>query len=95
MAKATVIQPKPVKQPPRKIVLELTEGEADFLLGISLHIGGHPTNSPRKYAVRIGDALYAALGVGADQTDAARLRDKTASPKGTIYFRDYPANFRG
>jgi len=89
MAKATKITPKPVKQPPAKIVLELSEGEADFVLGLLDSIGGSPTNSPRKYAERINRALTEALGHGPQGTDAHKLIDPNAGRKNSIYFRDY------
>lgn len=73
MAKATRIEPKPVKQPPVKILLELSEGEADFILGITSRIGGSMTDSPRKYNDRIQEALTGALGVRWDDTDSYPL----------------------
>lgn len=73
MAKATRIEPKPVKQPPVKILLELSEGEADFILGITARIGGSTTGSPRKYNEPIQEALSEALGISWDETDAYGL----------------------
>jgi hypothetical protein len=89
MAKATKIAPKPVKQPPAKIMLELSEGEADFILGLLDSIGGSPTNSPRKYADCLNTALSGALGHGPADTDAHKLIDPLAGRKNSIYFREY------
>lgn len=88
MAKATVINPKPVKQPPRRVILELTDGEADFILGVTNRVGGSPTASPRKYSERIRAALRDALGVDPFRTDA----DKLMSSASRIYFNEYPVN---
>jgi len=84
MAKATRIDPKPVKQPPPKYVLELSEGEADFILGITASIGGSSTNSPRKYSDALRDALMDATGISAFDTDAYALK-----VRGAINFADY------
>lgn len=91
MAKATKITPKPVKQPSAKIVLELSEGEADFILGITHAIGGDPQKSPRKYAQALEEALTEALGYAVNGTDAYKLMDPSmpACRKGAIYFREY------
>jgi hypothetical protein len=86
MAKATKITPKPVKQPPVRYVLELSEGEADFILALTRYIGGDPANSPRKYSVRIQHALEDATGQSAADTDAAKLAS------GGIRFEDYGTN---
>jgi len=83
MAKATVITPKPVRQPPKKIILELTEGEADFLIAVLSRIGGSPTKSPRKYQERISAPLVEALGFDFYGTDAHKLST------GDIGFRNY------
>lgn len=73
MATVKVIEPKPVKQPPKRIVLELSEGEADFVLAMSGIVTGSPKHSPRKYADRIFRELSAALGVNGEDTDAYKL----------------------
>lgn len=67
----------------RKVTLSLTEGEADFILGVAAQMGGHPARSPRKYAKRVRSALEAALGYDFSQTDAYNLG------LGAIEFRDY------
>jgi len=89
MAKATKIAPKPVKQPPAKIVLELSEGEADFILGMTEFISGHPSKSPRKYANALREALTSALGIRAKDTDAAHLYSEVLSIRGSVHFSDY------
>lgn len=90
MAKATVIQLKPVKQPPKKIILELSEGEADFIYAVTHRVAGSPTASPRKYSERVHAALKAALGIDGHQTDAHRLMSNASR----IYFNEYPDGFR-
>lgn len=87
MAKATLVKAKPVKQPPNKVILELSEGEADFILALTARIGGHPEHSPRKYSERICTALTVALGFAWDGTDAEKLM--TSSSR--IYFNNYRA----
>lgn len=77
----TISQPRKVK----RVQLELTEGEADFLLATMASIAGHPRNSPRKYAERIRNALTAATGLDYSRADAYRLK----TPTSAIYFRDY------
>lgn len=69
--RATVRQVK--LHSPRTIRLELTEGEADFLLGVLAQTGGHLTNSPWKYARRMADALEGAMGYDASETDAYKM----------------------
>lgn len=85
MAKATVVRPKPVKQPPVKVILELSEGEADFILGVTGKIGGSPDRSPRKYSDRIRAALTGALGYDWHETDAF----KHSSRGPALYFNAY------
>jgi hypothetical protein len=89
MAKATLVRPKPVRQPTGKVVLELTEGEADFILAVTAFIAGDYERSPRKYSDRIRRALETALGIGYTQTDAYKLRDRLNLFYGGIWFRDY------
>lgn len=88
MAKATVITPKPVRQPPKKIVLELSEGEADFILAVCGRVTGSMSNSPRKYASRIYSELIKVkvLGGVASTTDAYKLM----SSDSRVSFEDYP-----
>jgi hypothetical protein len=75
----------------RKINLELTEGDADFLLAVLNLIGGNAKNSPRKYGDRISAALKEATGLSADDTDAYELVAGNGSgSRGAIYFNDYP-----
>lgn len=58
---------------PRHIVLTLTEGEADFILGVLGNVGGHPAKSPRKYADRIVKALHRVSGYHFTETDSFQL----------------------
>jgi hypothetical protein len=88
MAKATKITPKPVKTPPARIVLELSEGEADFILGVTSVIGGDPQKSPRKYSEALHTALREALGYSAFSTDAHKLISAHGRA-GSIYFKNY------
>lgn len=74
-----VRQPKRVK----RVQLTLTEGEADFLLALMAHVGGDQKKSPRKYAIRIREALSRALGIDYKGTDAYQLSE------GRIKFSDY------
>ena len=95
MAKATYIKPKPVRPPRGKVVLELTEGEADLILCVmSGFIGGDPENSPRKYADRIAYALESALDLDYKATDAYSLNKPPIVGHG-VYFNDYPVNSHG
>lgn len=71
MAKAKVIEPPP--QPPRRVLLTLTEGEADFLMAMCARTCGDPRRSPRKYERRITSALTEALGYAFWSTDAHNL----------------------
>ena len=68
-----------------RVQLTLTEGEADFILGLMGRIGGDPVASPRKYQQRVKDALEAALGYHYSETDSAKL-----VREGNIFFKDYP-----
>lgn len=61
------------KQTPNVFTVEVTEGEADFILGLLAYVGGHAKRSPRKYADRIRVALSKAVGYDYDETDAFRL----------------------
>lgn len=67
----------------RNVTLKLTEGEADFILGVCALVSGHPTRSPRKYGVRIANALEDALGYDFEDADASQLA------LGNIAFRNY------
>jgi hypothetical protein len=53
VAEETVV----VKKQTSVIVLELTENEAKFLQFLTMHIGGVPNKTPRKYSDRISNAL--------------------------------------
>lgn len=88
MAKATFVTAKPVKQPPNKVILELTEGEADLIYFLTGRVTGSD-NSPRKYATRVFSALADALGIMSSQTDAAKLFMHGHGP--FTHFIDYPA----
>jgi hypothetical protein len=68
---------------PRNIRLDLTEGEADFLLGLVASVGGSETNSPRKYAKRILKALRRVTGYDYTETDSLALLH------GHVEFLDY------
>jgi hypothetical protein len=79
MAKATR---KPVVPQPTEYVLELTEDEAKFLVGVLNRIGGSPENSPRG----ISDDILSALS---PLVDYYSLPDTALKPgKQSIYFRD-------
>jgi hypothetical protein len=74
MAKATaikhyIVRPKRV----RRVILELTEGEADFLINVCGRIEGDSNDSPVKYAVRIRKALSKLVGYDWLETDAFQL----------------------
>lgn len=70
------------------IMLELGEGEADFLQTVMAKIGGSETDSPRKYAVRIGRALKNATGQDYTDTDAFKL---LRNPRNSnLGFKNYP-----
>ena len=71
-----------------RVRLELTEGEADFLLGLMGRIGGDPVNSPRKYQKRVMTALTKALGYSYDETDAFKLVSTLGG--GNVLFDNYP-----
>ena len=43
---------------PAKVVLELTHEEADALTAILCRVGGSSSDSPRKHAAAISNALY-------------------------------------
>ncbi len=63
MAKAHVVK-QVVREPKsrRRVVLVLTEGEADFLINQCYRVRGDRRLSPVKYAVRIRSALQRAVG---------------------------------
>ena len=58
MASAKKVNIPVVVEPPYKIVLELSQEEAEVLLAVTRHIGGHPSTSHRKYTDNIQRALY-------------------------------------
>lgn len=68
---------------PRRFTVDLSEGEVDFLLAVTEGIGGDLTNSPRKYASRIHDALSAVTGYQPHETDAFALL------RGALWFTEY------
>ena len=67
--------------------LTITEGEADFLLAVLARIGGHSSQSPRKYSNSIRRALTEATGYNYLDSDAYRLSEKEKD----LYFNEYPA----
>lgn len=69
------------------VVLELGEGEADFLQAVMAMIGGSEADSPRKYAIRIARALKNATGQEYKDTDAYKLLRRN-NPD--LFFKDYP-----
>lgn len=71
------------RQTTRRVTLKLTEGEADFVLGLTAMVSGSLTRSPRKYGERILVALTDALGYDYTETDAI------AFGLGDIEFREY------
>jgi hypothetical protein len=68
---------------PRRFTVSLTEGEVDFLIGVTASIGGDLKGSPRKYAQRIYDALTDAAGYQARDTDSYRHL------RGMLWFSEY------
>ncbi len=74
MAKASVrrqVVREPVSR--RRVVLVLTEGEADFLINMCYRVRGDIRLSPVKYAVRIRIALQKAVGYNWASCDARHL----------------------
>lgn len=71
------------KQTPRTFKLQITEGEADFLLGVLAAINGDPDKSPRKYAARLSRILSRMTGYDGLETDAVALS------RGAIAFYNY------
>lgn len=84
MAKASLVR-RVVREPKsrRRVVLELTEGEADFLVNQCHRVRGDARLSPVKYAVRIRTALQRALGYSWENCDARVLS------RGTVRFATY------
>ena len=72
----------------RRTVLELGDGEVDFLLALSRRVSGDPENSPRKYMNRIARALVKSTGMNPSNTDADKL--SVPSYESGIWFQDYP-----
>lgn len=74
MAKAHVVR-QVVREPKsrRRVVLVLTEGEADFLINQCYRVRGDRRLSPVKYAVRIRGALQRAVGYKWADCDARVL----------------------
>ena len=85
----SVNAPKPKPVPPRTFVIELTEGELDFLLGVCLAVHGDAKKSPAKYGYRIYQALYSATGLSGYNTDAWRLLNQE---RYGIPFKDYQSD---
>lgn len=83
MAKAKLAK----QHTPREFNLKISEGEADFILGVCARIGG-TNNSPRKYARRLAKALSKATGYTYRDTDASRLAGVNGHGE-YITFRDY------
>ena len=75
------------------VLLELGEGEADFLQAVMAKISGSETDSPRKYAGRIARALKHATGQDYTDTDAYKLmvNPRTSS----LRFKDYQPRDNG
>jgi len=71
----------------RRTMLELGDGEVDFLLAIAQCVGGDTTDSPRKYMDRIARALLKSAGMDPLATDAGRLARSTYH--GGIWFENY------
>jgi hypothetical protein len=80
------IPPLPKPEPaPRRFVVELTEGEVDFLIAVTSRVGGDPVDSPRKYSDRIRKGLTEASGVA--PPDASHLVEDNR--RAGIFFRNY------
>jgi len=79
MARATAGR----RRTPRRVILSLTEGEADYLLGLISQVAGNHRKSPHKYGVRIEKALEEALGYNYSGSDAY------AHAVGHVHFRNY------
>lgn len=71
---------------PRTITVEMTEGEADFVLGVTSIVGGDATRSMRKYADRLRRALSRSLGYGPDDTDFVKYG------RGHVYMNRFDGN---
>ena len=71
----------------RRTLLELGDGEVDFLLALSRHVGGDTDGSPRKYMDRITRALVKSTGMDPDNTDAGH-RCRPSYHAG-IWFENY------
>lgn len=71
------------RRTPRTILVELTEGEADFILGVTSRVAGHETRSMAKYSTRLRKVLSKTLGYDCDETDF----DKYA--RGFLYLNTY------
>jgi hypothetical protein len=88
MATARIEIPEPV-YPPKKVVLELDEREADTLRALCSMVAGDPVNSPRRHAASIADALDDATGGGSFAGNAENLMRASSAYHG-IWFNDYP-----
>lgn len=64
--------------------LELSEGDADFLLALLSRSHGHGKKSPNKYRNRILEALKAVTGMDPADTEAVRHLDR-----GTVRWKHY------
>lgn len=71
---------------PRTITVELTEGEADFLLGVTSIVGGDKSRSMRKYSDRLRRTLSRSLGYGPDDTDFVKYG------RGHVYMNRFDGN---
>jgi hypothetical protein len=88
MATARIEAPEPV-YPPKKVVLELDEWEADTLRALCSMVAGDPANSPRRHAASIADALDDATDGGSFTGNAEGLMRASSTYHG-IWFDDYP-----
>ncbi len=71
-----------------KVILELSQDEAETLLGVTGGIGGDPETSRRKHTDSIRYALGRELGYDA----SAKVRDEMDGIKDIIYFKDQKEN---
>lgn len=77
----------PPKKTPRRFTVELTEGEADLILGLLATANATPSvkvgSSPFKYVKRLVPVFEKLLGQKADETDAF------INSVGVSYFNEY------
>ncbi len=88
MAKTT-IKLKEVQIPVEEMTLTLNVDELKFLMVVLNRIGGDPSNSPRKYADDIQDAIFKELNVHKAELNFDDFAAKVSDKDRAIYFRDF------